>query len=87
MSNPETIFENPPVLYYDSPSRDRVAILWEDIQAGKVRLVADEQGSYLRSVLELLDIPVSSQCLVFFEDEFADQLHLTPKATCDLFQR
>lgn len=58
-------FENPPVSYYDSPSRDRVAILWGDIQAGKVRLVADEHGSYLSSVLELLDIPVSSQCLVF----------------------
>ena len=58
-------FENPPVSYYDSPSRDRVALLWRDIVAGKVGLVADETGSYLPSILELLDIPVSSQCLVF----------------------
>jgi hypothetical protein len=58
-------FENPPVLYYDSRSHDRVAVLWADIVAGKVALVADEKGSYLPSILELLDIPISSQCLVF----------------------
>jgi hypothetical protein len=58
-------FENPPVSYYDSPSRDRVAVLWQDIVAGKVALVADEKGSYLASLLELLRVPVSSQCLVF----------------------
>ena len=58
-------FENPPISYYDSPSHDRVAVLWGDIVAGKVALVADEKGSYLPSILELLDIPISSQCLVF----------------------
>ena len=58
-------FENPPVSYYDSPSRDRVAVLWQDIEAGKVVLIADAKGNYLPSLLELLEVPVSSQCLVF----------------------
>ena len=58
-------FENPPVSYYDSPSRDRVAVLWQDIEAGKAVLIADEKGNYLPSLLELLEVPVSSQCLVF----------------------
>jgi hypothetical protein len=71
-------FENPPVSYYDSPSRDRVAVLWQDILAGKAELVADEKGSYLPSLLELLDVPVSSQCLVFSKTSLQIN-HISPR--------
>jgi hypothetical protein len=71
-------FENPPVSYYDSPSRDRVAVLWQDILAGKAELVADERGSYLPSLLELLDVPVSSQCLVFSKTSLQIN-HISPR--------
>ena len=71
-------FENPPVSYYESPSRDRVALLWQDIESGKRTLVANENGSFLPSLLELLEVPVSSQCLVFSKTSLQIN-HISPR--------
>ena len=61
----EDEFENAPISYYESESHDPVAKLLQQIKSGEKVLVADSKGDYLPSVLQALDIPVSSQCLVF----------------------
>jgi hypothetical protein len=58
-------FEGPPINYRDRAMQNSVARLDERIRAGEVELVQDENGSYLRSLLKELDIPLSSQTLVF----------------------
>lgn len=77
-------FENPPISYYDSPSRDRVAILWQDIKSGRRLLAPDEKGNYLPSLLELLEVPVSSQCLVFSKTSLQIN-HITPRKPRAIF--
>lgn len=71
-------FENPPISYYDSPSRDRVATLWQNIQNGNAVLSADDRGNYLPSLLKLLEVPVSSQCLVFSKTSLQIN-HISPR--------
>ena len=61
----EDEFENPPIAYHTSPSHDPVAQLLERLKAGTEKLESDSNGSYLQAVLKALDIPESSQCLVF----------------------
>ena len=46
------------------------AELDENIQADKIALNYDEHQGYLRSLLKLLDVPVSSQTLVFSKSSF-----------------
>ena len=58
-------FEHPPISYHSSQSYDAVVKLLDRLQAGTEKLEADSHGSYLRSVLKALEIPESSQCLVF----------------------
>jgi len=61
----EDEFEHPPIAYSTSLSRDPVAQLKERLKAGTEKLEADSNGSYLRSLLKALNVPESSQCLVF----------------------
>lgn len=58
-------FEGPPINYRERATQNSVARLDDRIRAGEVTLVADDSGSYLRSLLEHLEIPLSSQTLVF----------------------
>lgn len=58
-------FEQPPIDYSDAEVHDRVARLAEKIESGEVTLEYDEQFGYLKSVLDHLEVPVSSQTLVF----------------------
>jgi hypothetical protein len=46
-------------------SGDPVAVLIQKIDDGSVRLTREGESGYLRSLLKVLDIPVSSQSLVF----------------------
>ncbi len=46
-------------------SADPIAVLEQRIEAGEVTVVADEQHGYLRALLEALDVPISSQGLLF----------------------
>ena len=63
-------FEAPPISYDKSPARDSVAQLQERLEQGEAALKYDEEHGYLKAVLEALEIPVSSQMLVFSKTSF-----------------
>lgn len=58
-------FEHPPIDYLNAAVNDPVAQLAGRIAAGKTQLDFDDKHGYLLSVLRELDIPISSQTLVF----------------------
>src|SRR5690606_9974615 len=60
-----TMSKHPAIAYETSKPTDPVSRLIERIKAGEVTIEANEKNGYLSSVLEHLDIPVSSQSLVF----------------------
>jgi hypothetical protein len=59
-----TGLEHEAIQYYTTPPTDRVALLQSGIDAGEVRFESDSKNGYLASVLQELDIDVSSQLLV-----------------------
>lgn len=67
-------FDRAPIRYSDTTPDDDIARLQQRIDAGAATLRHDEHHGYLRSLLDLLAIPPSSQCLVFSKTSF--QLHL-----------
>ena len=71
-------FEHPPISYQESPSRDPVARLLERIQSGDESLVPDSNGNYLKSLLHALNVPETSQCLVFSKTSM-QILHIGPR--------
>ena len=64
-ANADDEFEHPPISYSTSQSNDPIAKLLEDLKSGSKTLVADTHGSYVKSLLSILKVPESSQCLVF----------------------
>ncbi len=58
------------IQYGSAPVHDRVAALQERLRAGKVKLEFREPHGYLDAVLKALDVPVSSQVLVFSKTSF-----------------
>lgn len=62
-----SLFEGPPVNYLKAPVRDAVSALAGQVQAGQSSLAYDAQYGYLLSVLEALDISLTSQTLVFYK--------------------
>jgi hypothetical protein len=58
-------FERPPIDYLNREVDDRVARLAGKLAAGEVELPYDEDHGYLPGVLSALEVPVSSQTLVF----------------------
>lgn len=63
-------FEVPPIDYAHAPTSDPIVRLQRQVDAGQTKLKFDEEHGYLRSVLEQLNIPVSSQMLVFSQTSF-----------------
>ena len=63
-------FESSPIDYNTAPVTDRVAALQEQIASGEIELEYDDEHGYLRSVLEHLEVPTSSQMLVFSKTSF-----------------
>jgi hypothetical protein len=57
--------EREPIKYGTAAEHNAVARLQERISAGQVRLDYDDKVGYLRSLLRELNVPVSSQALVF----------------------
>jgi hypothetical protein len=57
--------EHPAIAYATGAPADRIAKLQASIDSGAVTLQFDEQRGYLPSLLRALEIPVSSQGLVF----------------------
>ena len=72
-------FEEAPINYGQTPATDRVAKLAEKLRSGKVRLDYDQQGDYLPAILQELEIPMSSQTLVFSKTSL--QIHRISPAT------
>jgi hypothetical protein len=58
-------FEQEPIFYSKSEPVNRVARLKTELDAGSKRLEYEEDRGYLRSLLAELEVPVSSQMLVF----------------------
>lgn len=64
-------YSDAPIFYRSDDISDPVAKLQKRIEQGKAQLAYDAQDhGYLKSVLKLLDIPVSSQTLVFSKTSF-----------------
>jgi hypothetical protein len=64
------VYEQDPINYSTAPSHDPVARLAAKIERGEVRLEPDPVSGYLPSLLKHLDVPVSSQTLVFSKTSF-----------------
>ncbi len=63
-------FEAEPVNYNTAPTSDRVSVLAGKIERGEFDLEHDERNGYLKALLKCLDVPVSSQVLVFSKTSF-----------------
>ena len=63
-------YSEPPINYLADRVNDPVARLQERIDRGAARLEYEPEHGYLKSVLKLLDVPVSSQTLVFSKSSF-----------------
>ena len=77
-------YERPPIDYFNAPVHDRVAELSRKLEAGEVTLEYDDSFGYLKSVLEALEVPISSQTLVFSKTSL--QLHrISPRRPRSLY--
>ena len=63
-------FEREPIRYLEQPLDDEITHLQQRLDAGELKLPFDDQRGYLPALLELLDIPTSSQMLVFSKTSF-----------------
>jgi len=70
----EAAYERPPIGYLSASGHDPVATLMGRIDAGGVRLQWDDKAAYLPALLKALNIPVSSQVLVFSKTSFQRDL-------------
>jgi hypothetical protein len=75
-------FDEPPINYRRSTATDRVARLAKKLDSGELTLAYDDKYEYLPAVLKELDVPISSQALVFSKTSL--QIHRispeTPRA-------
>ncbi|MCE9518065.1 MAG: hypothetical protein K8R87_00620 [Verrucomicrobia bacterium] len=58
-------FTAPPHNYWTQPPRDRFTKLFEQVKSGSMKLDERTPNAYLSSLLRALEIPLSSQLLVF----------------------
>ena len=63
-------YEQDPINYLSSPTNDPVARLQKRLAAGQTKLQHNDANGYLASLLKELNIPVSSQTLVFSKTSF-----------------
>ncbi|MGE3779498.1 MAG: hypothetical protein AB7F89_20080, partial [Pirellulaceae bacterium] len=66
----QLMFEAAPIDYHEVGANDPVARLQKRLDAGEVTLAFDKWHGYLPAVLEQLQVPVSSQGLVFSQTSF-----------------
>jgi hypothetical protein len=72
-------YDAAPISYSSTPATDRAAALNAQIAAGKIHLAFDPGRGFLPSILKELDVPVSSQTLVFSKTSFQRQW-INPRA-------
>jgi hypothetical protein len=65
--------DHPAIQYGSRPARDPVADLKRRVDAGQVRLTSESRSGYLRSILDALDVPVTSQIAVFSKSDARDE--------------
>src|ERR1700755_1691092 len=58
------------IRYDTDPVQDPVSVLQERLRGGKVKMAYEEEHGYLSSLLKALDVPTSSQVLVFSKTSF-----------------
>jgi len=63
-------FEQPPISYLQAQPNDQVSKLQAKINAGEIELTYDKKIGYLPSLLAALQVPKSSQALVFSKTSF-----------------
>jgi hypothetical protein len=63
--NDGDLIDHPAIEYRRKPTADPISALKPRLDSGAVRLTLDGQSGHLRSLLQALDIPLSSQILVF----------------------
>src|ERR1700734_50469 len=63
-------FSEEPINYRSAPLHDPVAKLEARLESGDATLDYEPRTGYLKSILNLLHIPVSSQALVFSKTSF-----------------
>ena len=61
---------HPAIQYYKTPADNRVSRLAASLESGHAALHYDRDHGYLPALLERLDVPVSSQTLVFSKTSF-----------------
>lgn len=77
-------YERPPIDYLTTPVHDPCAQLAIKVESGEVELDYDNRYGYLKSVLKELNVPVSSQTLVFTKTSL--QLHrISPRFPRSLY--
>jgi hypothetical protein len=63
-------FSEAPINYRTAPISDPVAKLQQRLNRGEAKLIFEPGRGYLKSALQLLDVPISSQTLVFSKTSF-----------------
>lgn len=63
-------FSDAPINYRSNDLHDPVSRLQQQLESGKTTLTYEPEHGYLRSVLQLLQVPVDSQTLVFSKTSF-----------------
>jgi hypothetical protein len=63
-------FSDAPINYRSNDLSDPVSQLEQELEQGKATLVYEPEHGYLRSVLQLLQVPIDSQTLVFSKTSF-----------------
>lgn len=77
-------YARPPIDYLNTEVHDPVAELARKLEVGEIELEYDDQYGYLKSILKALDVPVSSQTLVFSKTSL--QLHrISPRRPRSLY--
>jgi hypothetical protein len=66
-------FDQPPISYSSAVAHDPVERLKKRLAGGEIKLEYSPKRGYLESILKLLDIPASSQTLVFSKTSFQHQ--------------
>ena len=77
-------YDQDPINYSTAPVSDPVAQLQRRIERGEVKLSYDPRVGYLKSLLDELKIPVSSQVLVFSKTSF-QRNRISPKTPRALY--
>lgn len=75
-------YTEPPFAYWTTEPKDRFSLMMEKVRSGELALDTQNELSFLTSLLKAMDIPVSSQLLLFSGTSLQKRLinHRNPRA-------